>query len=59
MKPLGKTLVRKLAIVLVLKLAVLVALWWGFVREQHISVDGASVAAQFLQSVPQGKGVPK
>jgi multidrug resistance efflux pump len=59
MKPLGKTLVRKLAIVLVLKLAVLVALWWGFVREQHISVDGASVAAQFLQSVPQAKGVPK
>ena len=59
MKPLGKTLVRKLAIVLVLKLAVLVALWWGFVREQHISVDGDSVAAQFLQSVPQGKGVPK
>lgn len=49
---LNKTLVRKLAVVLVLKLIVLMALWWFFVREQQVKVDGNSVAAQFLQSAP-------
>ncbi|WP_394757683.1 cytochrome oxidase putative small subunit CydP [Rhodoferax sp.] len=34
-----------------LKLAVLTALWWGFVREQRVHVDGDSVAAQFLLPV--------
>ena len=46
-----KTLVKKLAVVLVLKLTVLVALWWVFVREQHVAVDENSVAAQFLAPV--------
>lgn len=50
MKPLDKTLAKKLAVVLVIKLAVLVALWWGFVREQRVTLDADSVAAQFLQS---------
>jgi hypothetical protein len=50
MKPLNKTLAKKLAVVLVIKLAVLVALWWGFVREQRVTLDADSVAAQFLQS---------
>ncbi len=50
MKPLDKTLVRKLALVLLLKLAVLFLLWWGFVRVVQLHVDGDSVAAQFLQS---------
>jgi hypothetical protein len=44
-----KSLLRKLALVLVLKLAILLALWWVFVREQGVAVDGNSVAAQFLQ----------
>ena len=59
MKTLDKTLVRKLAVVLVLKLAVLALLWWGFVREQRVTVDGDSVAAQFLQSAFKAKGVPQ
>jgi hypothetical protein len=46
-----KTLTKKLAIVLVLKLAVLLALWLGFVRDQRVTVDADRVAAQFLQSV--------
>ena len=50
MKPLDKTLARKLALVLAIKLAVLFLLWWGFVRVAHVHVDGDSVAAQFLQS---------
>ena len=47
-----KTLAKKLATVLVLKLAVLLALWWGFVRDQRVTVDAQSVATQFLQRVP-------
>jgi len=47
-----KTLARKLALVLLLKLALLLALWWGFVREQRVTVDADSAATQLLQSVP-------
>ncbi len=45
-----KTLVKKLAVVLVIKLAVLMALWWFFVREQHVAVNGDAVASQLLGS---------
>jgi len=48
MKPLDKLLVRKLAAVLVIKLAVLLALWWVFVREQRVAVDGEAAAARLL-----------
>jgi hypothetical protein len=41
-----KTLVKKLAIVLVLKLIVLLALWWFFVRENRVSIDARSAAEQ-------------
>ncbi len=47
-----KPLTRKLAIVLLLKLALLLVLWWGFVREQRVTVDADKVAAQLLKSVP-------
>lgn len=47
-----KTLVRKLAIVLVLKLTVLMALWWFFVRENRVTVDESSSTTQFLTSTP-------
>ena len=43
-----RTLVRKLALVLVIKLAVLMALWWFFVRDQRVSVDGEGVATRLL-----------
>jgi hypothetical protein len=45
-----KTLVKKLALVLVIKLAVLMALWWFFVREQHVVMSGDDVATQLLGS---------
>ncbi len=47
-----KTLVKKLAIVLVLKLIVLLALWWFFVRENRVSIDERSAAEQLLSSAP-------
>ncbi len=52
-----KTLVKKLLIVLVIKLAALVVLWGFFVRGQHVKVDSHSVATQFLVPAPtQAKG---
>ena len=58
MKPHDKILLKKLAIALVVKLALLTALWWGFVREQRVAVDGDAAAAQLLGSgaskTPQG-----
>jgi len=51
MKPHDRPLLEKLAIVLALKLVVLTALWWGFVRDQRVPVNGDRVAAQLLQSV--------
>jgi len=41
-------LLRKLAAVLLLKLLVLTALWWGFVRDQRVPVDAARAALQVL-----------
>ncbi|MEZ5706966.1 MAG: hypothetical protein R3E56_17945 [Burkholderiaceae bacterium] len=45
-----RTLVRKLAVVLVIKLAVLVGLWWWFVRDQRVPVDAGATASQMLGS---------
>jgi hypothetical protein len=47
-----KSLASKLALVLLIKLALLLALWWVFVREQRVTVDADNVAAQLLQAVP-------
>ena len=43
-----KSLLNKLAVMLVFKLAILGALWWVFVREQRVTVDDSGVAAQLL-----------
>jgi hypothetical protein len=54
----NKYLVNKLATVLVLKLAILMALWWVFVRDQRVAVDDGGVAVHLLQSAvasTQGK----
>lgn len=48
MNPQDKTLVKRLAVVFVIKLAVLTALWWGFVRDQRVVVDDHGVAAQLM-----------
>jgi hypothetical protein len=47
------SLLRKLALVLALKLVLLLALWWLFVRDQGVTVDANNVAAQLLHAAPQ------
>lgn len=65
MKAARDPLVRHLAIAVALKLAVLSALWWAFVRDERVSVDidrsavhvgipGAAVDAPALPSSPSG-----
>lgn len=51
MKPTEATLTKKLTVVLVLKLAVLLALWLCFVREQRVTVDAERAALQLLQPI--------
>ncbi len=50
MKAIDKYLVTQLALVLLIKLVVLVAFWWAFVRDQRVTVDEHGVANQFLSS---------
>ncbi len=47
-----RSLIRKLAVVLVVKLLVLTGLWWAFVHEQRVPVDAETAAAQMLGAVP-------
>jgi hypothetical protein len=47
-----RPLLHKLATVLVIKLLVLTALWWGFVRDQRVPVDTDATAMQMLGSCP-------
>jgi hypothetical protein len=62
MKAAQDRLVRHLAIAVVLKLVVLTALWWAFVRDERVGVDvdraaahmGSPVDATPLPSVPSG-----
>jgi hypothetical protein len=48
MKPVDQLLVKRLAWVLVIKLLVLYGLWWGFVRDQRVTVDASGMAMQTL-----------
>jgi len=43
-----QNLVHKLVIAVVIKLLVLLALWWGFIREQRVDVDSMSAADHVL-----------
>lgn len=47
-----KTLIKKLAVVLILKLSVLSVLWWVFVRDHRVALNANSVAEQFLMHSP-------
>lgn len=39
-------LLRHLVVVVLIKLVLITALWWAFVRESRVSVDSAAMAAQ-------------
>jgi hypothetical protein len=55
MKP--RTLPRHLALLVLIKLAVLVALWWAFVRDAGVTVDDQRAAAH-LTGAPAAPTTP-
>jgi hypothetical protein len=54
-----RNLVRKLTTVLVIKLVVLTALWWFFVRDQRVPVDVDAAASQMLGERPAPASTPQ
>lgn len=50
MKTASDPLVRHLAIAVALKLAVLCALWWAFIRDEQVGVDIDRAAAHLVVS---------
>ncbi|NMG47181.1 hypothetical protein GO613_03580 [Azoarcus communis] len=47
-----RRLVRDLVWVVILKLIVITALWWGFVREFRVPVDHDAMAVQLAAPLP-------
>ena len=48
MKPSDQGLLRHLTLVLVIKLVLITALWWVFIRDAKVAVDPGAMAAQVL-----------
>lgn len=51
-----RKLLRELVVVVLLKLIVLIALWFAFVRDQRVSVDAERVAAVVASPVSSVRG---
>jgi hypothetical protein len=51
-------LVRHLALAVALKLIVLAALWWGFVRDERVDVDASRAAAHIATRSPSNGEKP-
>ena len=61
MTPADRRLLRQLIIAVLIKIIVLTVLWWAFVRDERIKVDGDGVAdrisgAVSSQASSQGAG---
>lgn len=57
--PADRRLLRHLVIAVTVKLILLTAIWWGFVRAERVSVDSEAAAARISAgapvSIPQGE----
>ena len=58
MTPDERRLVRHLVTAVLVKLAVLVGLWWGFVRDQRVEADTAQTAAHIGVTTPRSRSNP-
>ena len=54
MSPSDRRLLRHLAVAVAVKLALLAVLWWAFVREQRVPVDGEAAAAHLATATQPG-----
>ena len=48
MNPTDRRLVREITLVIVLKLILITALWWTFIRDAKVEVDPGVMAAQVV-----------
>lgn len=55
MSPSDRRLVQHLVIAVVVKLLVLVALWWVFVRDERVTPDSGQVATHVMGAPTQDK----
>ena len=58
MTPDERRLVRHLVTAVLVKLAVLVGLWWGFVRDQRVEAGAAQTAAHIGAITPVPGATP-
>ena len=63
MKPIRIALQYEIALIIVAKLLLITAIWWGFMRDERVSVDAASLTQHFAQkhsssSQPSTQGEP-
>jgi hypothetical protein len=56
MNPDGSRLLRHLSVAVALKLAVLAALWWVFIRDQAVDTGSEQTASHF--AIPAAPAVP-
>jgi hypothetical protein len=54
MSPPDRRLLRHLVSAVLIKLAVLTALWWAFVRDLRVPVDGVTAAAHVAATPSPG-----
>ena len=48
MNPSDQILLRHLTLVVLIKLALITALWWAFIRDAKVAVDPGAMAAQVV-----------
>ena len=48
MNPTDRRLVREITLLIVLKLILITALWWAFIRDAKVAVDPGAMAAQVV-----------
>ena len=48
MHPTDRRLVREITLVIVLKLILITALWWAFIRDAKVAVDPGAITAQVV-----------
>ncbi len=48
MNPTDRHLMREITLVVVIKLVLITALWWAFIRDAKVAVDPGAMAAQLV-----------
>ncbi|MGD9871404.1 MAG: cytochrome oxidase putative small subunit CydP [Thauera sp.] len=48
MTPTDRRLVREITVVIIVKLMLITALWWAFIRDAKVAVDPGAMAAQVV-----------